>query len=133
MRGHDRAADRQSETETVFAKRHERFEYALELPIWNPRTTIRHRQLDEAIVGRRREHKLPDRRVRRVHRVARVQHEIEHDLLQLHTIAQHGRDRRRERALHGHAPRCELTVGKIDHFANDFAEIDRLARGLSSP
>ena len=90
-------------------------------------------ELDESAAGRRRQRKIPFGRVRAVHGVARVQHEIEHYLLQFHPIAEHERHRRRERALDRDAARRQLAVGEIDDFASHIVDVDRLARDVFLP
>jgi len=54
------------------------------------RIAVMEGELDEVIVGPRRERELTIGRGRVVHGVARVQDQIEDDLLQLNTIAPNG-------------------------------------------
>src|ERR1043165_5785859 len=117
MRGDDRAADCQAEAEAVFAKRHERFEHPLELTIRNAGTTIRHREFDKLAVHAGREPEVSPCCLGAVHRVARIQHEVEDDLLQLHTIAENRLNPGSKRTLDDDAARHELTVREIDDLA----------------
>src|SRR5688572_26520289 len=81
VRGHDRAADRKPEAEALLAVRHEWLEHSLELTLRNAGTAIGHHELHDAIRHFSVQRQMALCRLCLAHRIARVQYEVEHDLL----------------------------------------------------
>ena len=67
--------------------RHERVEHRVELTIGNADASIADRDLHALVVGDGGQLELTLRRLGRAHRIARVDHEIENDLLQLDAVS----------------------------------------------
>ena len=90
---------------------------------------VRHRKADEVILDCGRERKVSLAQRRLTHCIASVEQQIEDNLLQLNTVAQHERGARRERARHGDTARYDFTVCEVDDFANHIIQVDRLKHG----
>ena len=64
-----------------------------------------------------------------VHGFQPVQHQIEHDLLQLHPIAEHARQVRAELRPQSRARPPRFSLGQCDDLSNDLIDVQRLLLG----
>ena len=92
VRANDRTTDREAKAESLRPMRDERIKDGVELTFGNPDAAIGDGDLHALVVSNRGQGELTFGRLDRAHGIARVEHEIEDDLLQLNAVAHHGRN-----------------------------------------
>ena len=99
-----------------------------------PRALVRNRHTRESIGHEHRHDGHPPLVGRgRRHGIARVEYQVEQDLLQLHAIAAHLRQRRRQLRRDRHSTPDQIAVNQVEHFLDDHVDVEGLRLRRSRP
>ena len=124
MSGDDRPADRQPQAHALRLRGDERFECRNGIVETDPVVG----DLDHGVVGLgtlRSDRQLLHAAADRFQCLERVEHEIQHQLLQLNPIGEDGRQIGVQHDIEGHVLARRVAVEQAKHLANDLAEIER--------
>src|SRR5215470_4058493 len=125
MSGHDRPANRKSYPHAGGLGGPERIEHRVELVLGNARTVVDHAKAN-VVSARLRADRNSAIAVRLCHRVRRIEHEVEDDLLKLHRIAVDGPETRRKLLARVDMADDELRAKQVERLGDELVDVDRL-------
>src|SRR5215510_15071003 len=125
MSGHDRPANRQSHPHAAGLGGPERIEHGVELALGNARAVVDYAYPD-AVSTRLRVDRNSAIAGRLCHRVRRIHHEVQDDLLKLHRIAIDGPETRRKLRARIDMADDELRAKQVERLGDELVDVDRL-------
>jgi hypothetical protein len=122
----DRSRDREAQAEAFFLRREERVEELGQAVRGDPMADVTHGDLDGIVQAASLHDDQSFARLQLIHRVHRIHHQIQHDLLQTHAVGGDRRERWPEVRAERDAAPPRLTSDEADDVAGDFVDVERL-------